>query len=597
VYGRAVGRVLRLSGVVLLMYGGLLVLTYEVFAHAPTGFIPQQDQGRIIVNVQLPDSASLQRSQEAMALVETIARETPGVAHTVTISGLSFLLSASSSNFGSMFVVLDPFEKRRAAGRHADDIMARLRRAFARRVKEAKVTVYGAPPVPGLGVAGGFKLMVEDRGGLGLPDLQRQTDDLTRNLQAQPGLTGVSTQFRSRTPQLYLDIDRTKAESLGISFQDVNQTLSMYLGSLYVNSFNEFGRHWQVTIQAEGRYRDRVEDINLFQIRNKWGQMVPLGTLVSVREIGGPIFVTRYNLSTAAAITGNLQPGISTGDAIAAIDRLAGQTLPLSMKTEWTELMFMQIRAGNNAMYVFSLAVVSVFLALAALYESWSLPLAVILVVPMCLLCSGAGVLYSHLDVDIFVQIGLVVLVGLACKNAILIVEFAKQMHQEGRPRLEATQEACRLRLRPILMTSFAFIIGVFPLVVAAGAGAEMRRSLGTAVFSGMLGVTLFGIFLTPVFFSVIQGLSETRLFTAVVTRWVGSTVLSGLAGLGIGFLLERLRVVGSSWAPAIGGCAGVLAALAVLGIHQRIRIQPTALGQTPPARQRPDTPGGDPRP
>ena len=287
-------------------------------------------------------------------------------------------------------------------------------------------------------------------------------------MQRQPGFAGVTTQFRSNTPQLFLDIDRTKAESLGVSFNDVNQTLSMYLGSLYVNSFNEFGRHWQVTIQADGRFRNQVEDINLFQIRNKWGQMVPLGTLVNVREIGGPVFVTRYNLSTAAAITGNLLPGVSTGEAIAFIDRLAGRTLPLSMKTEWTELMFMQIRAGNTAMYVFALAVVSVFLALAALYESWSLPLAVILVVPLCLLCSVAGVLLYESRCQYFRADR----PGGAGRPGVQELDLDRRVRQADAPGrdsrvFEATQEACRLRLRPILMTSFAFIFGVFPLVVA----------------------------------------------------------------------------------------------------------------------------------
>ena len=311
--------------------------------------------------------------------------------------------------------------------------------------------------------------------------------------------------------------------------------------------------------------------------------MVPLGTLVNVNRVksdrGGPIVVTRYNLYTAASITGNMLPGFSSGDAIASINEVTHETLPLSMTGEWTELMFVQIRAAerNPALYVFGLAVVSVFLALAALYESWALPLAVILVVPMCLLCSVSGVRYTNRDVNIFVQIGLVVLVGLACKNAILIVEYAKQKHREGWSRHDATREACRLRLRPILMTSLAFIIGVIPLAVAAGAGAEMRRSLGIAVFSGMLGVTLFGIFLTPVFFSVIQGLSETRMFTAVATRWAGSTLLSGLAGLGIGFMLAQLGVMRLSWALQIGGSAGCLAALAVLGLHRMIRYQTSA--------------------
>jgi multidrug efflux pump len=570
IYGWTVGKMLRMSAAVLLAYGCLLGLTYWVLDRAPTGFIPQQDQGRLIVGVQLPDSASLQRTQDVMAQVESIARETPGVAHTVTIAGMSFLLQANSSNFGSMFIVLDPFDERRVPGRGADDIIARLLREYPKRVKDAVVTVRNSSPIPGLGVAGGYKIVVEDRGGNGLAALQEQTDKLTRALKAQPGLTDANTGFRSKTPQLFLDIDRTKAEALGLSFDDVNQTLSMYLGSLYVNSFNEFGRHWQVTVQLEGDFRNRVEDINLLQVRNKWGQMVPMGTLVRVKEIGGPISVTRYNLYVAAPVTGNMKPGTSSGDAIATVDRVAAETLPLSMTAEWTDLMFIQIEAAKKtpAMFIFALSVSAVFLALAALYESWSLPMAVILVVPMCLLCSVSGVLYTGREVNIFVQIGLVVLVGLACKNAILIVEYAKQMHLEGMSRHEATREACRQRLRPILMTSFAFIVGVIPLAVAAGAGAEMRRSLGIAVFNGMLGVTVFGIFLTPVFFSVIMGLSETRLFTAQATRWISSSLISGLVGLVIGFLLAELDLARLPWALGVCGTAGLIAAPAVLVIH-----------------------------
>jgi multidrug efflux pump len=511
-YTWAVGRLLRVSLLVLLAYGGLLALTWWVFARAPTGFIPDQDQGRLIISIQLPDAASLQRTRAAMARVEAITRHTPGVDHTVGIAGMSFVLGANSSNFGSMFVILKPFAERRSPALHANAIMARLRRQWAKEVKDAQVMVFGAPPIPGLSVAGGFKLMVEDRAGLGLDVLERQTNALIGKMRKDEQLVGVFTQFRSNTPQLYMDIDRTKVESLGVSIDDLNKTLQMYLGSLYVNSFNAFGRYWQVTLQAEGRYRATIPAINLIEVRNSRGEMVPLGTLVTVRAVSGPVMVQRYNLYTAAPITGNLRPGASTGPAIATMEGLANQTLPRSMSTEWTELMFIQIRAGNTAIYVFALAVLFVFLALAALYESWALPLAVILVVPLCLLCSAAGVLFRGLSVDIFVQIGLVVLVGLACKNAILIVEFAQQLRREGRPRYEATTEAVRLRLRPILMTSLAFILGVVPLVLATGAGAEMRQSLGTAVFSGMIGVTLFGIFLTPVFFYVIQGLGESRL-------------------------------------------------------------------------------------
>ncbi|HEV3082844.1 MAG TPA: efflux RND transporter permease subunit, partial [Gemmataceae bacterium] len=587
-YGWVVGRLLRGSVLVLLAYLGLLGLTGWVFQAAPTGFVPQQDQGRIICNIQLPDSASLERTRDAVAQVEAIARHVPGVAHTVAISGISFVSQANSPNFASMFIVLDPFEKRQSPELKDTAIMARLRSAWAREVKDAQVIAFGAPAIPGLSVAGGFKLMVEDRGGQGVDALQRQTDALIAKLRGQPDLVGASTQFRSRTPQLFADIDRIKVASLGVSLQDVNDTLGIYLGSLYVTSFNEFGRYWQVTLQAEGKYRNRIEDINLLQVRNKWGQMVLLGTLVNVREIAGPVYVTRYNLYTAAPVTGNVAPGASTGNAIQEIDRLSRDTLPITMQGEWTEIMFMQIRAGNTAIYVFALAVVCVFLALAALYESWSLPLAVILVVPLCLLCSIAGVLFTHNDVNIFVQIGLVVLVGLACKNAILIVEFARQTHLEGKPRFEATVEASRLRLRPILMTSFAFILGVVPLVIATGAGAEMRRSLGTAVFSGMLGVTLFGIFLTPVFFYVIQGLGETRLFApSGVARRIGSPLLGGLSGFAAGFLLARIIHLRPVWEIVIGVTAAILGALIVLALR-RIASRRTPSG----ARQGPGTPG-----
>jgi multidrug efflux pump len=570
-YAWIVGKTLRVSLVMLLIYGGLLVLTYWTFQIAPTGFIPQQDQGRLIVAIQLPDSTSLQQTEQTVAQVDDIARHTDGVAHTVCMNGMSFLLQANSSNFGSMFIVLDPFDKRQRPGLRDTAIMAKLRKAWAEKVKDAVVTVLPAAPIPGLGSAGGFKLVVEDRGGLGLEALQAQTEALIRKLRQQPGLVSVTTQFRSAIPQYWLDIDRTKAAALGVGIDDLNQTLNMYLGSLYVNSYNDFGRYWQVTIQADGRYRTDISDINLFQVRNNRGQMVPLGSLVHARRIGGPISVTRYNLNTAASISGNIQ-GVSTGETIKTIDQLSLATLPLSMRTEWTEIMYMQIMAGNTALYVFLLSIISVFLALAALYESWSLPLAVILVVPLCLLCSVAGVLWTARDVNIFVQIGLVVLVGLACKNAILVVEYARQQHEEGKPVYDATKESARLRLRPILMTSFAFIFGVVPLVIASGAGAEMRRSLGTAVFSGMLGVTLFGIFLTPVFFYVIQGLGETRLFTSPLMRWsisVGLATLSGAAG---GWLLGLLKVVILPWGPIVGGLAAFTIVAGLLELKRRLR-------------------------
>jgi multidrug efflux pump len=573
-YAWVVGLLLRLSVITLLIYGGLLVLTYWVFARAPTGFIPDQDQGRLIVSVQLPDSAALWRTQKAVAEVDAIAHEMDGVAHTLTISGMSLVLGSNSSNFGTMFIVLKPFSERRTPELSADAIMVRLQRECNRRVKDAVVNVLGAPPVPGLSVAGGFKLMVEDRAGLGVGFLQRETDRLVARLQKDHRLAGVATQFRSNTPQLFMDINRTKAKALGVSLTDVNETLQAFLGSQYVANFNAFGRYWQVTLQAEGDYRSRNADVNLLTVRNNTGQRVPLATLVNLREIGGPVMVQRYNLHVTAPITGAIRPDVSSGQAITIADAAVADTLPRSMATEWTELMFIQIRAGDTALDVFLLAVVFVFLALAALYESWTLPLAVILVVPLCLLCSVIGVLLSHTAVNIFVQIGLVVLVGLACKNAILIVEFAKQLREQGKPTHDATLEASRLRLRPILMTSFAFILGVLPLVVATGAGAEMRRSLGTAVFSGMLGVTLFGIFLTPVFFHVIEGLSEGHWLTFLSMRWLVSTALGGFGGLALGYLLARVRVVGFLWGPLGGFCLGVMVSLVALEIHRRMRPQ-----------------------
>ncbi len=571
-YGWTIGVGMRVSLLVLLIYVGLLGLTWWTFQNAPTGFIPQQDQGRLIVNVQLPDGASLEQTKEVVAQVVAVARQTRGVAHFVAISGLSFLLQANSPNFASGFVVLDPFDQRRDPSMRDTAIMARLRKGWREKVKDAQVTVYGSSPIPGLGSAGGFRLIIEDRGDRGMRVLQQQTDAVVRKLRALPGLSSVATQFRSNTPQYHLDIDRTKAASMGVSLNDINQTLDIYLGSKYVNSFNLFGRHWQVTIQAEGQFRKRIEDIGLFQVRNQLGQMVPLGTLVRAREIAGPLSVSRYNLYGPPRSTATLLPASAAATPSRPSSSLTNETLPITMKSEWTELMFLQVRAGNTAFYVFLLSIVSVFLALSALYESWSLPLAVILVVPLCLLCSVSGIRYTGRDVNIFVQIGLVVLVGLASKNAILIVEYARQLHQEGRTCYDATKLASRLRLRPILMTSIAFIIGVVPLMLAAGAGAEMRRSLGIAVFSGMLGVTLFGIFLTPVFFYVIQGLEEVRLFASIAAQRTVSCVLGGLLGALGGYLLGKLEAIHLWWGVAIGACAGAIVILGAFETHRLIR-------------------------
>jgi multidrug efflux pump len=430
------------------------------------------------------------------------------VAHTVGISGQSLLLGANASNFGSMYIMLSPSEQR-SARRSADVILAKLRDRLRASIHDAQISVFGAPPVEGLGNAGGFKLMIEDRGNTGLPALQDATDRVVAHARKQGELQGLFTGTRVTTPWLYLDIDRTKCLSLGVSLGELFTTLQVYLGSYFVNNFNEFGRSWQVNLQADTRFRYNLDEIKQIRIRNRDGKMVPLPTLADVRDTSGPVMVVRYNMYPAAAVNGSPAPGISSGEAIRAMEEVASENLPSTMAYDWTELTYLQQQAGNSAMVVFALAVVFVFLVLAAQYESWSLPLAVILVVPMCLLCSIAGVVMAAQDVNIFTQIGFIVLVGLASKNAILIVEFAKQQREDGVPLRHATLEACRLRLRPILMTSFAFILGVVPLVLAHGAGAEMRQALGTAVFAGMLGVTLFGIFLTPVFYFVIQRFSE----------------------------------------------------------------------------------------
>jgi multidrug efflux pump len=528
-YVWTVGRLLRISLLVLAVYGGLLFATWFVFARTPKGFIPAQDMGYFLVNVQLPDAASFERTEAVMQRVQQMALKQPGVNHTLSVTGQSFLLSAFGSNFGSMFVLLDEFSHRRRPELHSEAIAAALRRQYGTEVYDAQVTVFGPPPVRGVGRAGGFRLMIEDRGNAGLTTLQGQTDNLVDKGNQQPGLVGLFSVFRANSPQLYVDVDRRKTLSMGVSLKDVFDTLQIYLGSLYVNDINLFGRTWQVIAQSDANFRDRAEDVKLLKARNGHGDMVPLGTLADIRQIGGPLILTRYNMYVASSINGSALPGVSSGDAINLMEQLARDELLGGMTIEWTEMAFLELMAGDTAMYVFGFAVVMVFLVLAAQYESWSLPLAVILVVPMCLLSAIVGVNAARMDINIFTQVGFVVLVGLASKNAILIVEFAKTRREEGVERRQATLEACQLRLRPIMMTSLAFILGVFPLLIATGAGAEMRRTLGTAVFSGMLGVTFFGILLTPVFFFLVDRGSESRLFQSPLLRRINTVVLQVL--------------------------------------------------------------------
>lgn len=574
-YTRIVGWMLRLSFLVLLGYGGLLYLTYWGLKHTPAGFIPSQDMGYLLVNVQLPDSAASERSAAVMNRLEKIAHEIPGVKHTQSTSGMSLLLSANGSNFGSMFVILDEFSKRRTPNLSSDSIAKQLRERYENDVPEAVMTVLGPPPVRGVGRAGGFKLMVEDRGDLGSRTLQGQTENLVeqaKNLKVEvetdtpwdtlqkwsgsskeapkevaqkPAFVGLTSVFRANVPQLYAEVNRKECMAKEVQLKDLFDTLRIYLGSLYVNDFNRFGRTWQVIVQADSKFRNTMDDAKRLKVRNAKGTMVPVAALADIREDTGPLVLTRYNMYPAAPLNGSSAPGVSSGTGIELMERLAKAELLPSMATEWTELAYLEIQAGNTAMIVFGFAVVMVFLVLAAQYESWSLPLAVILVVPMCLLGSIIGVRYSGADINIFTQIGFVVLVGLASKNAILIVEFSKSLREQGESPREATLQACRLRLRPIVMTSLAFILGVVPLITSTGAGAEMRRILGTTVFSGMIGVTIFGIFLTPVFFYVIDRLGGARLFHL---KWI-ERVSDALLGI---LSLRFLRKLGRRTKPSI---------------------------------------------
>jgi multidrug efflux pump len=508
-YTRIVGMALRLSIIVLVLYVGLLGLTGYGFVTSPTGFIPEQDQGYLLVNVMMPDSASVQRTKKTMDQLEKIALETPGVRTTMSVAGYSAVFTCDSSNWGTVFVILDDFEDRKTRETQAAAIIERLNARYHEEVLSCQAAVFGAPPVPGLGQSGGFQLQIEDQTGLGLPALQEATETIVKKANAQPGLARVFTTFSANTPQLYLDIDREAAQQMGVSLSDVNTTLNANMGSVYVNQFNEFGRIWQVNVQAEGEFRKEVESLKLLEVRNRAGDRVPLGSLLRVRNYSGPVFVMRYNDVSSSAVNGATQPGMSSGQAISVMQQLCDQNLPQGMTYEWTNISYQEVTAGNTGILIFAFSVLLVFLVLSALYESWTLPFGIILVVPMCLLASIAGLVWiAHKPIDIFSQIGFVVLIALAAKNAILIVEYAQDKRKEGMDRRAAALEACRLRLRPILMTSFAFIFGVYPLVIATGAGWEMRRSLGTAVVSGMIGVTLFGIFLTPVFYYVMTWLA-----------------------------------------------------------------------------------------
>ena len=502
-------RTVRRATIMVVIYLVVIGFGLNQFRNTPVGFIPQVDGGYLIMVLQLPPGASLARTDEVQQRALDVALGVPGVAHGVNIVGFSGATFTNAPNAGAIFLVLDPFEKRAEDRRQsARAIQAELNRRLSK-LQDAFVVAVLPPPVRGIGTAGGFRMMIEDRAGRGPAALQQAAAAVTARAAKTAGVSQVFTLFENSTPQVYLNIDRTKAQLLGINVQDVFNALQVFIGSSYVNDFNLFGRTFRVTAQAREQDRRNVADVLKIRVRNANGDTVPLGSFTTVSDISGPYRVPRYNLYPAAEIDGAAAAGYSQGQAIASMDNLAAETLPDGFATEWTTLAFQQIRAGNTAMFAFVLAVVFVFLVLAAQYESLTLPLAVILIVPMCLVAAITGVILRGQDNNILTQVGFVVLIGLAAKNAILIVEFARQLEDQGRSRWQAAVEATRLRLRPILMTSFAFILGVTPLVWAIGAGAELRQALGTAVFFGMIGVTAFGLIFTPVFYVIARWIAQ----------------------------------------------------------------------------------------
>ncbi|HEX3273532.1 MAG TPA: efflux RND transporter permease subunit [Gemmatimonadales bacterium] len=509
-YGTAVARVIRRSGFALAVYAGLIALTVFGFSKVPHGFVPTQDKQYLVAFAQLPDAATLDRTTSVIRQMGDIGGKEPGVDNAVQFPGLSINGFVNAPNAGIVFFPLKPFDERKSKAEYGLTLAGTLNGKFSQ-VQDAFVAVFPPPPVNGLGAVGGFKLELEDRAGLGEDALNEATQALINRAYQTPELAGVFTSYRINVPQLEVVVDREKVKQEGIQLTDLFQTMQVYLGSVYANDFNRFGRTYQVKVQADAQFRATAENIAQLKVRNAQGAMVPLGSVVQVKPSHGPDQGLRYNGYPAADINGGPAPGYSSGQAEEAIERLAAEVLPNGIGYEWTDLSYQQRLSGNTAVFVFPLCVLLAFLVLAAQYESWSLPLAVILIVPMSLLCAITGVYLTKGDNNIFTQIGFLVLIGLACKNAILIVEFARELHLQGRTAVEAALEACRIRLRPILMTSFAFIMGVLPLVFSSGAGAEMRHAMGVTVFSGMLGVTFFGLVLTPVFYVVISHLVERR--------------------------------------------------------------------------------------
>ncbi len=504
----------RYAGATLLVYLGLVYLAYSLFRIVPTGFIPTQDQGYVIVNVQMPDASSIERTNTVMTQLSDLALKTRGIQDAFAVSGFSILTRSNSSAAGLLFVHLTPFSER--AGRTdmpAAAISNRLSQQFSK-VEGGQAVVLLPPAVNGIGNAGGFTMQVEDRSGTATPQqLQIATHHMIDAARSRPEVSRLFSTFRASVPQIYVDVDRVKLKEQKVQVTDVFQTLQVYLGGFYINDFNYLGRTWHVMAQADAPFRATAAQVARLKTRNAAGQMVPLGAISELKDIVGPDRIQRYDLYSSADIIGASNPGYSSGQAIAALEEVANTALPKQYSYEWTDLAFQEKAASGLAFLVFPLCILFVWLTHSAEYESFALSTAIILIVPMCLLCGIAAVWARHMDNNIFTQIGFVVLAGMSVKNAVLIVEFAKQQqeHHRGMKAAEAAIEAARLRLRPILMTSFAFIFGVIPLIIATGAGAEMRQALGTVVFFGMIGVTFFGVFLTPVFYTVIRRVTGHR--------------------------------------------------------------------------------------
>jgi multidrug efflux pump len=509
-YSGAVGGVISRKAVVMGVYLILAGVTFGLFKTVPGGFVPGQDKQYLVGFAQLPDGATIDRTEDVIRRMSDIALKTPGVESAVAFPGLSINGFTNSPNSGIVFATLKPFEERKTKDLSGSAIATQLNQKYAG-IKEAFIAMFPPPPVQGLGTIGGFKLQIEDRAGLGYTALNEATKAFMAKAATTPELAGLFTSYQVNVPQLYADLDRTKARQLGVAVTDVFDTLQIYLGSLYVNDFNKFGRVYSVRVQADARFRENADDVGRLKVRSNTGQMVPLAALLRVTQTSGPERAMRYNGFLSADINGNAAPGYSSGQAQEAVNRIAAETLPRGFSFEWTELTYQDILAGNSGLVVYPIAILLVFLVLAALYESLVLPLSILMIVPMGLLAAMTGVWLTAGDNNVFTQIGLIVLVGLSAKNAILIVEFARELEFAGRTPLEAAIAASRLRLRPILMTSLAFVMGVVPLVISTGAGAEMRHAMGIAVFAGMIGVTLFGIFLTPVFYVLLRQLSGNR--------------------------------------------------------------------------------------